>query len=555
MSATLIFVNMCGAVALLLVGLKQIKSGINRAVGSQLSHALAVGTRTQPRAFLSGLGVTLLLQSSTATAMLAASFAKRGILRAQMGQIALLGANVGTALTAWIVSLNLGWVSPVLILSGFVMGKGGSPKRRGYGRALVGVGLVLLSLQLLSEASAPMRQSEALLAFIALLENAPIVALGLAAMLALLSSSSLAAIMMISAIAVVGTLSPILVLSLVVGANIGGAIPPVLMTLGHVPEVRRLTLANLAVRAVGGCAVLFALPLVVNSLTVPLSNPVALHVVFNVGLAVLAWPLSGLIARVFEWSLPDEGATSEAFGAEAETRFLSESDLQTPVVALANATREVLAIGDNVERMLTTILKALQEGRDDALTQVQTLEDEVDRRQSNVKLYLTKLTRSELTEEESQRAIAIVDYAINLEHVGDIAEKGLAAMAAVRSQKGLMFSDEGLSEILSLFSLTLDNLRSAQTVFATDDFALARQMIEAKIDIRRMERHSAQQHMERLRDGQAESLETSSLHLDILRDLKRINAHLVSVAHPILDQQGLLEESRIRPMAYERELG
>src|SRR5690606_23795448 len=128
----------------------------------------------------------------------------------------------------------------------------------------------------------------------------------------------------------------------------------------------------------------------------------------------------------------------------------------------------------------------------------------------------------------------------------DIIEKGLCEQVRKKVSGNLTFSDDGYQELKSLFDLTIENLRTAQTIFVTGDFDLARRLMELKVDVRKAEKHSAERHLERLRDGRAESLQTSSLHLDILRDLKRINAHIVSVAHPILDDSGLLRESRLR---------
>ncbi|EBA10476.1 Na/Pi cotransporter family protein [Sagittula stellata] len=541
MSETVVLLNLGGAVALLLVGLSQIRAGVDRAVGARLRHFLALGTRTGPRAMLSGLGVTLALQSSTATALLAASFAERGIMTSRQGQVAMLGANVGTAITAWVVSLHLGWISPLAILVGHMVGRGRGARRIGFGRAIVGVGLVLLSLGLLDAASTPIRESDALTTLMAMLSSTPVVALAFAALIALLSASSLAAVMMIASLAAAGQLSQDLVIPLVLGANIGGALPAVIATSGAAPAMRRLTLANLALRGFGASIVLAALPVLDLA---ALSDPIAAHLAFNLALLLVGWPLAEPLARVFDRLLPDVTAPHEA-----APRFLAEDELQTPVVALASATREVLAVGDVIERMLLQILASFRTMDAAPLETVPELEDRIDRTQQEVKLYVARLLRHELSDRQSRRAIAVVDYVINLEHVGDIAEKGLAAMARKRADEKLRFSDEGFDELIGLFSMTLDTLKTAQTVFATEDPGLAREMIENKVEVRRRERQSAERHLARLRAARSESVGTSSLHLDMLRDLKRITAHLASVAHPILDEQGMLDESRLRSPA------
>jgi phosphate:Na+ symporter len=235
--------------------------------------------------------------------------------------------------------------------------------------------------------------------------------------------------------------------------------------------------------------------------------------------------------------------------ADNAPRYLDPQELSTPVVALASATREVLGVGDLIERMLQRAADAFERNNMSKLTEIASLEKRVDSLQQEVKIYLSKLGRGGLSEEDGRRSIVIIDYAINLEHIGDIIEKGLLPQVAKKVSLGLKFSEDGYEELSKLFHLTLENLRIAQTIFVTRDFNLARQLMEVEVEVRRMEKQSSERHLERLRDGRADSLQTSSLHLDMLRDLKRINAHIVSVAHPILDESGLLIESRLRDAA------
>jgi len=540
-------INLFGAVALLLFGLAQVKDGVSRAFGARLRTGLATGTRGGFRSFLSGLVATIALQSSTATALMTASFVERDLIRPRMAQIVLLGANVGTAITAWIVATGIEWLSPLLILAGIVLYRGRSSTRQGGGAALIGIGLMLLSLHLLGLATEPMRASPALAAFIGLLDGALPVALLFSAALAFLSSSSLAVVVLILSLASAGLVSAELVIVLVLGANLGGAIPPVIATLSGPVSARRVTLGNLAVRAFG-CFI--ALPLagygaeLIQMLPFgPAKLPVDAHLAFNLLLAALAWPFSRPLATLMARLVPDQPEPDNA------PKYLDAQELSTPVIALTSATREVLGVGDLIERMLVRVSEAFEQNDSGKLAEIPALEERVDRLQQAVKIYLSKLGREGLSDENARRSIVVIDYAINLEHMGDIIEKGLREEVAKKISLGLKFSDDGHQELRKLFDLTIDNLRVAQTIFVTRDFNLARQMMEVKVEVRRMEKQSAERHLERLRDGRADSLQTSSLHLDMLRDLKRINAHIVSVAHPIMDESGLLIESRVRTTA------
>lgn len=544
MESTIVMINLFGAVALLLFGLAQVKDGVSQAFGARLRTGLATGTASSQRSFLSGFVATVALQSSTATALMTASYVERDLIKPRMAQIVLLGANVGTAVTAWIVATGIEWLSPLLILAGIILYRGASTTRRGGGAAIIGIGVMLLSLHLLSAATEPMRSSPALAAFIGLLDNAWPVALIFSAVIAFISSSSLAVVVLILSLASAGVLSPELVIVLVLGANLGGAVPPVVATLAGPASARRVTLGNLIVRSIGCLLALPAAGYGADLLQLlpfgPAKLPVDAHLGFNLILAAVGWPFSTLLSKFTARLIPDDSEP------DVGPRYLDMQELSTPVVALASATREVLGVGDLIERMLMRASEAFEKNDLARLAELPGLEKRVDSLQQEVKVYLSKLGRGGLSDDDARRSITIIDYAINLEHIGDIIEKGLLEQIGKKASLGLKFSDDGFAELRKLFDMTIDNLRIAQTIFVTRDFNLAKQMMELKVEVRRMEKESAAQHLERLRDGRADSLQTSSLHLDMLRDLKRINAHIVSVAHPILDENGLLIESRLK---------
>lgn len=541
MGSVIISVNLFGAVALLLFGLGQIKDGMSRALGTKLRTWLAAGTRSGARSFIAGFVATVALQSSTATSLMVASFVEKDMIVPAMAQIVLLGANVGTAMTAWIVALGLGWLSPLLLLAGVVLSRSKSMVRQGAGAAIVGVGLMLLSLHLLSAATDPIRHSPALNLFITMLGNAWPVALIFSAVLAVIASSSLAVVVLILSLAASGSIDTSLVVVLVLGANLGGAVPPVLATLKAPITARRVTLGNLIVRAVGCVSALPLAGYCAELLTPfsPLNLAVDAHLLFNMAVAIIAWPLSPLVLRLTTALLPEQKDSRRR-------SYLDDHALERPVAALAGASREVMLVGDLIERMLSKAAEAMQLNELSKLTDISTMEGRVDCIQHEIKVYVSKVGHEGLCDRDQRRSMDIVEYAINLEHIGDIIEKGIRPEIAKKISLGLQFSKDGEEELARLFAITLDNIRMAQTVFATQNSDLARRLVEVKEDVRRLEKQSSERHLQRLRDGRTDSIQTSSLHLDMLRDLKRINAHIAAVAHPILNQSGLLIESRIR---------
>lgn len=546
MESTRQLIDLLGAVALLLWGLRMIKTGVLRAYGAGLRHWLGRGTGNRVAAAFWGFLATLGLQSSTATAVIVAAFTARDILRPQMAQAMMLGANLGTAVVALLLSADIRWLAPALIfagVTGFLLSS--VARSRNTGRAVLGLGLMLLALQLLAAVTAPLGQSAGLAAVLAGLEGAPLFALLLAAGLAVLGASSLAVVALVMLLAAAGIVGPALAVWLVAGANLGGAVPPMLAVQAEGLTARRLTLANLLVRAAGAMAVLVLAVPATGALQRLLPDPAGLvvgaHIGFNLMLLVVFLPLLGPVARLAAWILPDR-----ADPRPSAPSYLDDSLLAMPEMALAVAARETLRLGDMVAEMLEHSFTALTGAEEAPCAEVGRLEAEVDRLHEKIKRYVARLSRAELDEADAGRASEVISYAINLEHVGDIIESGLAEIATKKARKKLRLSPEGLAEISDFYRHTAENLRLAQAIFLSRDPDLARRLIDRKIVSRKLEALSAEAHLDRMRAGRPETLETSSIHLDLLRDLKRVNAHLASVAYPILEGLGLLRESRLR---------
>lgn len=546
MDSTIQLIDLLGAAALLIWGLRLIKTGVLRAFGAVLRQWIAKGTKNRVSAAFWGFLVTLGLQSSTATAVITASFTARDIVTPRMAQAVLLGANLGTAVVTLALSMDLHWLGSALIFLGVVLSSSASTNvTRNMGRALLGLGLMLLALHLLGDITAPLRNSPTVITVLKALDDAPVFAVLLAAGLAVLASSSLAVVVLVMLLASAGVVEPPLALYLVAGANLGGAIPPHLAVASEGVLARRLTLSNLVVRMLGAVLVMvFAGPLAEQLARIfpdPAQMTVAAHLGFNLALLLIFLPLLGPVARLVAQILPERADASLSAPS-----YLDDSLLETPDMALAVAARETLRLGDLVGQMLERTLTSLHQSDESACPDVAQLEKEVDRLHEAIKLYVTRLGRTALDDRDARRAHEVISYAINLEHVGDIIESGLAEIALKKARKKLRFSTEGLAEIDDFYAHTRENLQMAQAIFLSRDPDLARRLLDQKVIIRKIEAHSAESHLGRVRAGRVETIETSTIHLDLLRDLKRVNAHLASVAHPILEELGALRESRVR---------
>jgi phosphate:Na+ symporter len=274
----------------------------------------------------------------------------------------------------------------------------------------------------------------------------------------------------------------------------------------------------------------------------PVRQVVNFHMAFNIAVAILFIGFVGPMSRLLDRLLPDGPVATD----EGQARYLDAGALDEPAVALANARRETLHIADVLDEMLRKSMETLRRDDREYLSAVSAMDDIVDRLFEQTKLYLTDVSRHELDEEESRHCSDIMAFATNLEHIGDIIDKNLMELAAKKIKYRLHFSDDGLRDIQKMHQRVHDNLKLATSVFVSSDRQLARKLLLEKEHFRKLERDAAEGHHERLKSGMRESLETSSLHLDILRDLKRINSHLSSAAYPILELAGELRSSRLR---------
>ncbi|MGH6704021.1 MAG: Na/Pi cotransporter family protein [Bradyrhizobium sp.] len=554
---TTVFLNLIGGIALLLWGLHMVQSGILRAFGADLRRALGIALRNRFSAFLAGVGATALLQSSTATALMTTTFLGDGLVGLVPALAIMLGANVGTTLIVQVFSFDVSMLAPVLLGIGVVVFKNSVRTRiRDLGRVAIGLGLMLLSLHILLDTLAPAESAPSVRALLAAMTGLPILNLIFGAVAAWAAHSSVAIVLLVISLAYSSFITPVAAFALVLGANLGSAINPLLEGggLGN-PIARRLPLGNLINRAFGCALVLPFLQPAVELLGKLDANPVRLvadfHTLFNVALAAIFIVPLPAFARLLQWLLPPPAAPSDP----SDPIYLDAAAIGTPSLALTSAARETLHMGDLVETMLRDTMVALMTDDRKLVSAIERMDNAVDKLHEAIKLYVTRITRESLDDREGTRAMEVIAFAINLEHIGDIIDKNLMELAAKKIKNRLHFSHEGAAELQALHRRVIENLKLALSVFMSGDVKIARQLIEEKVAIRQAERVAAENHLVRLREGRLASIETSSLHLDILRDLKRIHSHICSVAYPVLEAAGELQPSRLKALEVDAEIG
>jgi phosphate:Na+ symporter len=547
-SATTILIHLVGGVALLIWAVRLVRTGAMRAFGSQLRQALQSFTRNRFAAFGSGVAVTMVLQSSTATTLLVSSFAGQALIVPAMALAVLLGANLGTALAAFVISMDLGWLWGLCVAVGVALylSSEAMERPRNIGRVLVGIGLILLSLIELNAAAAPLAQSPTFRLVLTAMGSEPLLGILAAIAATWIVHSSIAIILLVATFAASGLFPPATALTLVIGANLGNALIPVLDQLGAPAAQRRAAVGNLVTRLILALAVLpFVGPLSAWLVSLPSADArlaIEFHVMLNVVGALVFLPFVGPVSALVERFMPGKEEKAEA----VTPRYLDPNALDSPTEALAGAMREALRLGDRVEGMLRDTMTLLEKDELKLSRAIAQADDGVDTIHESIKLYLVKVSRNELSEEESRRLFEIITLITNLEHIGDVIDKNLRELAEKKIRKRYSFSPEGLAEIRDFHHRVASALALALNVFATRDLELARQLFADKAAMRDAERRATDSHFQRLRSGRAESIETSAIHLDIIRDLKRIHGHIVSIAYPILESANELRESRLR---------
>jgi len=539
-------ISILAGVALLVWGTHIVRSGVLRVLGGGLRKVLADSVSNRFHAFLAGLGVTALVQSSSATALITGSFVAQNLMGLAPALAIMLGADVGTSLVVQLFSFDLSWLSPLAIGGGVILHLSRKATRLGQiGRIAIGVGLIILALQMILQATRPLTQAAGVKVLFGTLTGDPMLDLLVGALFSVLAWSSLAVVLLAAAFVASGLIGLKVGLLLVLGANLGSGLIALLATSGSGPEGRRVALGNMFFRAIG-CVLTVPLLGVMEGMLASLDpDPqrlvVNFHTAFNLLLAASLIFFTEPVARLVTRLIPDD-----ARKAPARAKHLDLAALDTPALAASNASREALRIADMVETMLAAVLPVIRENDGRLAREVRRMDDGVDELYTAIKLYMTQVNREALDERETRRWTEIMSFTINLEHIGDIIEHIIDDLEQKKISKGRSFSDAGMKEIEDLHAKLMANLRLGMNVFLNGDLKSAQMLLGEKAEFRDLERAYARTHLERLAWQTPQSIETSSLHLDIINDFRRINSHICSIAYSILEHAGVLARTRLR---------
>jgi phosphate:Na+ symporter len=548
MELALFLLNLAGAVFLLLYSSRMVRTGVERAMGANLRNIFMTTRRSITLNALAGSMSAAMLQSSTAVLLLVSGFTASGVMGVTGSLAVVLGADLGTAIAVKFLSLDLTWLIPLLLVAGGVLFlKLEARLARQAGRVLFGIAFILISLRMIGEATEPLRGSSGLVMVVDYLASDPVTAFIGGAAITFAFHSSVASVLMFATFCAQGVLPLEAGLPLVLGANAGGGLIGAWLTRNLEIKARRVAIGNLLIRALSAVAVL----LLLMEFTLPWDLPgdttarqlVMFHLLFNSVLVAIWLPLVVPLAKLTKLLLPDP--TASAMALSRRTPVLDRKVLNSPGLALASVTRELLHMGEQVEAMLSPVMNGFICGSTVPTARIAEMEQEVNETQNSIKLYLAEMNQGELTPEQAERSMELASVAIGLERIGGIIAKDLMRLARQTRDNQLSFSKEGWAELTAMHARVLANMQLSLNVLLSDDLDSATQLVKEKETFRRMEQESHDRHLARLAQSTPQSIATSNIHLDILRALKEINSRLVYLAYPLLKRHGMLRESRL----------
>jgi phosphate:Na+ symporter len=544
-SSIFIVLELAAGAALLIWAVRLVRTGFERAFGGHLRLWLRRSTSNRVRAASCGMVTALLMQSSTAVAILMAGFVSSRAIAAVSGVAILLGADLGSALVAQLLISPVSLVAPLLIVCGVIIFLRSQRRQpRQIGRILIGLGLVFVSLDLIRSASSPLVSNPSVGIVMSYFANEMLLAFTVAALFAWLVHSSVAAVLLFVAMAGQGIMQINAASAMVLGANLGGAMIAVGLTLRADAAVRRAILSNVVLRG-GGAALALAILSAAGPLATHLGNSadrqiLNLHLAFNVVVVVAGLPIVGIVYRCISQLVPDK----PDLGPGTEVSALDPEALSHPQRALACAMRELVNSAGRVEGMYRKTILLFQKYDEELAREIRADAGRVERIALELRLFLANIKASDDGNTRS-KVFEFAGIASELEAAADVIARKMVGHAEKMARRKQKFSEDGWRELTDFHDSVLRNMQSAVMVLMSADPALARELVEQKEAAREAARRLEKRHLQRLKEGLVESIETSSVHLDMLRAMKEVNTSFAKIAYPTLSESGELLESRL----------
>lgn len=532
-----ILLTILGGVALIQYGVRTLRKGTDRLFGSQVDPVLQNIARYPGRAVFSGLGISMLVPSSTGLSSLAVQTVQSGyVLPRQMLGI-LLGADVGLTVISQLLALRVEACAPLLLLAGVILFQyTTATKSRGVGQVLLSFGLLFLGIGIIQTAAATFDPRGDVVQLLEIAGHNPIRMAILAAILAVIFQSSTATVGLFIGLAGSSTLflpTSIMVAG-VIGANVGVGFTTLFLGWGHASS-RRMAVANLMAKGLIAALVLLMLPwaarLLEHSPGTIARHVANAHTGFNVLKALIVLPLVSPLSKLADLLVPlPPAGQKEAFGP----RYISDGPIEGSSLALGQSLREVLRVSEIVRAMCNDWWQAFKDSIEPLARQVAGRDDQVDLLDREIQKFLSRVGAENLDTDQAAEQMRQLRFLSELETVGDVIERNLCELVHKKVETAATFPKESWRELEVFESLVAENMLIAETAFNTRDPLLAQKLLRHKDAVNRCADELRDEHFGRLNRGLVESHETTAIYLESLGNLRRINSHFSHVAYAIL---------------------
>ncbi|MBF0470839.1 MAG: Na/Pi cotransporter family protein [Gammaproteobacteria bacterium] len=540
-----------GGLALFLYGMEQMAEALRAVAGERMRTILAKLTTNRFMGAATGAFVTAVIQSSSVTTVLVVGFISAGLMTSAQSVGVIMGANIGTTITAQIVAFKVTKAALLLIAVGFGMLFFSKRERvKHYGAMVMGLGLIFFGMSVMSEAMAPLRSYQPFLDLMVQMES-PLVGIVIAALFTALIQSSSATTGIVIVMASQGFITLPAGIALALGANIGTCATAILASIGKPREAVRAAAVHVLFNVAGVLLwVMFIPQLAEFVVLISPSNPelnglerlgaetprqiANAHTLFNVTNTIVFIWFTTYIAALVNRLIPDSDV--EKAGLVVTTKYIDDELLHTPSLALDRVRMEMLHMGERVQVMFEKIMPAILSGNHHTLDSIAEMDDEVDILNEQIVTYLGKISLGKLTEKENREFLSLMEAVSDLENIGDLIETNMVELGKARLESGVAISAETRKMMFNFHKVVRHALGGAIQAIAQNNPTVAATVIELKDEVSRLSTEAVQYQAARLIANEPNRIAAYTLEVDIEEKLKRIYYFSKRIAKTVADR-------------------
>jgi len=530
--------TLLGGLAVFLYGMEQMADALKKVAGDSMKQILARLTNSRVMGLITGAFVTAVIQSSSVTTVMLVGFVTAGLMSLSQAIGVILGADIGTTITAQIVAFKVTKYALLLVAIGFgLIFTAKQDQVKQYGHLVMGLGLIFFGMGIMSEGMHPLRSYEP---FIGLMQNVsnPVIGIMAATLFTALVQSSSATMGVVIALALQGLITLEAGIALALGANIGTCATAGLAALGKPREAVRVAVAHVTFKIVGVALIVPFIPYFaelvrdispaaaaglagMDKLAAETPRQIAnAHTIFNVGIAVLFLPMASLFARFCEWVVPDKPLVEEE--ALVRPRYLDDELIKTPALALERVRYEIGNMGEYVNHMLARSMPAFLAGNRNRVKEISEIDDKVDALYSEIVAYLGKISRMPLTDAQAREVSNLLSAAHDLESIGDIIETDTLDLAEQCVANDVRISEATRKVLGDLHATIASSVERALSSVAQNDADVARNVIALKNTVQTQVGSAELHEAQRLIADAPNRVAAYSVEMDAIEKLKRI---------------------------------